>query len=504
MDYSRSKLLFHLISKNQRTSMRRHPLMSQNKAMKIFVYLFMAFWAVYLIFIGCAMAFALKDTKFEAFDWINGGMIIFLIIDFFTRFILQETPAQEIKPYKLLPIPQKFLINVFLIRLALRFDNLFWFFFHLPFAIFAVTKFYGLGGLIGYTLGWWLIYVLNGYWYLIWRTKIQRNIAYLLIPVVIYGALLFFGVVYEDVSSFMFNSCMKLGRGFITWEIGAYLIPIACSVVLFFINRRMQENCLYREIAQEDKLHKVKSAQMKWLNRFGIIGEYLKLEIKSVKRNSVVRTQFLSGVLITIMFCCIFAFTGIYDNQPFMKTFICVYCFSVYGTMTLTNVMGVEGNYIDFLMSRKESVLSLLKAKYYYNCIMIIMPLLITLMPVFQGKILLIETISCAFFSMGCIFPFLFQLAIYNNTTLNLNQKMTRNNGRNTKTQMIFSFAALFVPMILMHALIVALDVVTASWIMLLLGLTGVLCNGLWLRNIYNRFMLRRYVNMEGFRDSKQ
>ena len=155
-------------------------------------------------------------------------------------------------------------------------------------------------------------------------------------------------------------------------------------------------------------------------------------------------------------------------------------------------------------MSRKESVLSLLKAKYYYNCIMIIMPLLITIMPVLQGKILIIETISCAFFTMGCIFPFLFQLAIYNNTTLNLNQKITRNNGRNTKTQMKFSFAALFIPMVKMYGLIVALDVVTASWIMLLLGLTGVLCNGIWLRNIYNRFMLRRYLNMEGFRDSKQ
>ena len=83
-----------------------------------------------------------------------------------------------------------------------------------------------------------------------------------------------------------------------------------------------------------------------------------------------------------------------------------------------------------------------------------------------------------------------------------MNQKITRNNSRSTKTQIIFSFAALFVPMFVMYALIVMLDTLTASWILLSLGLAGFLLNPLWLRNIYRRFMLRRYENMEGFRSS--
>ena len=504
MDFKRARLLFHLVSKNQRLMIRRHPLVSQNKIMKVFIYIFMAFWAVYLILFGVMMAFAFDATNYESFDWINGGMIFFMAIDFVGRFFIQETPAQEIKPYKMHLIPQNFLLNVFLVRMAFRVDNFFWFFFHVPFAIFAVLKFYGFIGFFGYLVGWWFMYMLNGYWYLIWRTKIQRTIIWFLVPLTIYAALIFFGIFFDKQHQWLFDASMMLGRGFFQWNLPCFLLPLLACVPLFFINRKMQRKCVYDEIAQVEHVKKVKSREMSWLNRFGVIGEYMKLEVKSVMRNKVVRTQFLMGVTYMILFCCLFAFTDVYDGQPFMKTFICVYCFACLCTMTLTNVMGAEGNYIDFLMSRKESVLSLLKAKYYFNCIIIVFPLIFTILPVVEGKILLIETISCASFAMGCIFPFLFQLAVYNNTTIHLNQKITKSSGRNTKTQMLFSFAALFLPMIIMYVLIVCFNTVVASWIMLLLGLVGILTNHLWLQNIYHRFMIRRYKNMEGFRDSRQ
>ena len=38
---------------------------------------------------------------------------------------------------------------------------------------------------------------------------------------------------------------------------------------------------------------------------------------------------------------------------------------------------------------------------------------------------------------------------------------------------------------------------------MMALGLAGICTHKIWLRNIYKRFMNRRYVNMEGFRASR-
>ena len=110
--------------------------------------------------------------------------------------------------------------------------------------------------------------------------------------------------------------------------------------------------------------NRVNSAALKYEadpSYIGGIGEYLKLEVISIIRNKNVKKQFWSGTFASIMLCSVFAFTDVYDDSPFMRCFICEYCFSCLAVVLLTGVMGVEGNYIDGLMSRKESILNLLK-----------------------------------------------------------------------------------------------------------------------------------------------
>ncbi len=498
--------LYRLVARNQRLATRRHPMFSKGKFMKIFIYLTVAFWAAYLIFFGVLFGTVLKEDSIEPYDRINGGMLFFLIVDFFARFMAQETPAQEIKPYKLLPIPQKSLINIFLVRMGLQLYNLMWFFFLVPFGILCIPEDWGFMGFIGFLLGWWLMFVINAYWYLLWRTLINRKSVFFLIPLVIYAVLVYFGYLHDMNNQWLFYATLFLGRGFIQWKWWSFLSIIAIAVVMFFVNQRIQLASIYREISRETTAMKVKTQKMTFLDRYGVIGEYLRLEIKSIRRNKVVRSQFYIGIFYTLLLCLLLAFTNIYDNA-FMTVFILIYCFACLGTITLTNIMCSEGNYMDLLMSRRESALALLKAKYFFNCIMLILPFLISLIPVFQHKFTLLDIAGSMFFTSGCIFPFLFQLTVYNNTTIDLNNKVTgKNNMRGSKTQVIMSFAALFLPMFIMYGLVVAFgdNKVGAPLVMLILGLVGTALHPLWLRNIYKRFLARRYENMEGFRSTRK
>ncbi len=503
MYLNRVKLLYRLISKNQRIANRRHPMFERNMVFKVLTYFFVAFWAVYLAVLGIAFFFIFDGTNREAFDWINGGMIFILSIDFFLRFIMQETPAQEVKAYKLMPIPMNFLFNVFLVRSGLRGYNFFWFFFLVPFGFLAVPSFFGFSGLIGFLIGWWLMFVLNSYWYLFWRTWINQHTYILVAPVLCCAALIYFGIFFDEQCPWLFYATLRLGRGFVSFHPLSFVLVLIAIIPMFVVNKRILRHFVYQEISKDDKVKKVKSQEMRFLNRFGEIGEYIKLEIKSTIRNQVVRKQFLFGAFYMFLLCALFAFSDVYDNSAFMKIFICIYCFACLGTMTLTGIMCVEGNYIDGLMSRKESVLSLLKAKYYFNCMMMIFPLLSVIMPIVEGKLTVVTALGCLFFSMGVVFPFLFQLAVYNNNTIHLNDKLTRS-GRSTKTQMIFSSVALFVPIFIMYLLMSLFSENIASVIMLVIGFIGTAMHPLWLRNIYRRFMKRRYINMVGFRDSRQ
>lgn len=502
MNISRIRLLYKEISHNQRIQARRHPMFEKNMAMKIVAYISIAFWAAYLVFFGILAHLIFSDTAYESFDWIDGGMIWFLLIDFFARFAMQETPAQNIKQYKLLNIPTSFLLNTFLLRMGLNVNNLFCAFFFVPFGLLAIPQFYGLGGLCGFLLGWWLMFVVNSYWYLLWRTLINRNILYIIAPVLIFASLIYFGIFFDEDNQWLFLATIYLMRGFCVWNPFSWLVVIGLAVPLYIANLHLQKSAIYVEIAKTDMVKQVKTNNMLFLDKFGIIGEYLKLEIKSVMRNLVVRKQFVMGVCCMLMLCLLFAFSDVYDNMPFMRIFICIYCFACVGCMTLSTVMCAEGNYIDGLMVRKETVLFLLKAKYYFQCLFLIVPLLFSIMLIAEDKITLLTSLGCLFFTSGIILPFMFQLAVYNDSTIHLNEKLTKA-GRDSKIQIIMSSAALFVPMIFMYILVSLFGNDIASITMLSIGIVGTALHPLWLRNIYIRFMKRRYANMDGFRNSR-
>ncbi|MCR5313057.1 MAG: DUF5687 family protein [Bacteroidaceae bacterium] len=500
--------LYRLINKCKNVSERRHPMFEQNRAMKWLGYLGFAFWACYLIFFGVLLG-NVDDGATEMFDIINGGLVFFLTCDFFLRMFLVDTPAQEVKQFKLMPISSSFLINIFLVRRGTSIFNIIWLFFFVPFGFFSLLHFYGFCGFIGWCIALWLIFVANSYWYLLWRTLLNRNMLFIIIPVVLYAVFIYLGIFDDEYTKLIlgddntqpvFWTCLKVGRWALELNPIAYVIPIVAIGALYSVNYFIQIRSVYREIA-EVQAAKVKSREMAFLNRFGIVGEYIKLDIKSIMRNNVIRQSFLSGLVCTIMLTCIFAFTPIYDDMLFMKAYISMYCYCALSVITLTGVMCAEGNYIDGLMSRKESVLSLLKAKYYFNLFMMIIPFLIFMIPIIQGKNSFMESVGCLLFTAGVVLPCLMQMAVYNKNTIPLNAKLTKARS-NSKTQMIVSMIALFGPMIIMYALMVLLTD-WASYAMAAIGLVGVLLEPIWLRNIYKRFMARRYENMDGFRNSR-
>ena len=94
------------------------------------------------------------------------------------------------------------------------------------------------------------------------------------------------------------------------------------------------------------------------------------------------------------------------------------------------------------------------------------------------------------------------QLAVYNKLTLNLNTKLTGKNSGGNFFQTMIIMAGFFGPVIIIQPLITLLSETTALLVVLCIGLAFTLTHPLWLRNIYKRFMARRYENMEGFRAS--
>lgn len=493
-------LLFD-IQKNQRLASKRSPMFEQNRFAKFLIYFMVAFWAAYFVFGGVMMALGFKGAfpAMEPSYIFNRFMLVYLAVDFIFRFMFQKPPVQEIKPYILMPVSKKKVMSCFCLQSGLSSYNLFWLFMVVPFAVLALPAHFGILGLIGFVLGYWLLFVLNNYWYILWRTFIDEKIYHLLWPLLFYGGLacVEFLLPGHLISTFT----QEFGNGFALWSPLTFVPLLAVIAAIFFLNRNLQLHYVYKELGKTEVTTIKHVHEMKFLERYGELGEYMRLEIKLQTRNKVPKKQFIMGITIMLAFSAALAFSEIYDG--FMSYFILVYNFVVLGMMTLSSVMSYEGNYLDGLMSRKESVLNILTAKYFLNCLMVLIPFVIMWVPVIEGKISPWAPLSIFFFTTGCLFCAMMQLAVYNKKTINMNMKVMGRNGGGGAIQNVVSFSVMLGPLLLI-AILNAVVGETAMYIILLaLGLLFTAGYRIWLRNIYNRFLIRRYENMEGFRNSR-
>ena len=492
--------LYKLLRKNENLKERRHPMFDKNRFMKFLLIFMWLYYAAILIFLGVTMAIGMKGAYngVAAHHVLDGWFPIVLIIDFWVRFIMQDTPVNQAKPYTLLPIRRSFLMNVYLIRSGFSLGNLYWGFMLVPFGLIAIAVPFGWMSFIGWLFGWWLLCIANGFSYLFVRTLLTKHMAWLILPIIIHGAILAAMILPEH--SWLDMPCTVLLNAFANWKILNILAVFAVIAILYYANFLLQTSMVYNEISKKEDVEVKNTAKMSFLNRYGRIGEYLKLEVRMRMRNKTVKMQFAMGLGMMLLFSVIMYFTDVYSGS-FMRSFICLYNYIVLGMMTLIVIMCYEGNYIDGLMSRRESIYQLLRAKYYFNSFLLIIPPIIMLPLMISGKMSVWMNLSYLFFTVGVLYPILFQLAVYNKDTLPMNQKLTGKQGN--ATQQIISMVILFLPIGIEKLATLLLGDPWGYILLMCMGIIGVATHKVWLKNIYQRFMVRRYTNMEGFRASR-
>jgi hypothetical protein len=494
--------LFLELRRHGKLAEKRHPMYEKSKFGKFWMYFMSVFWAGYLIFFGTTFAFAFDGGAKEAYHVMNSGLIFILALDFLLRLPFLKTPTQEVKPYLLLPIKRSRLIDFLLLRSGLNSFNLLWLFLFVPFAIITVTKFYGIGGVLTYCIGIWLLIVFNNYWYLLCRTLMDERIWWVLLPIVIYGGIA--AALFIPDNSPLFSFFIDLGEGFITGNILTFICVLVAITLMWFINRSIMQKLVYNELNKtEDTTVQVKTvSEYKFLDRYGEIGEYIRLELKLLLRNKVCRKSLYSVIAIVLIFSLTISFSDIYDGG--MRDFFVLYNYIIFGILFLSPLMSYEGNYIDGLMSRKESIYSLLRAKYLLYSIALIIPFVLMIPGMVTGRVSVLGCIAWIVFVPGAVYFCLFQLAVYNNKTLDLNAKMTGRQNVGTGLQNLISGAAFGVPLLLFFVLNATVGKEVTPWILLVIGILFIATSRWWLRNVYHRFMKRRYKNMEGFHDSRQ
>ena len=478
-------------------AMRRNPAFDQNVVAKVMMYLGGGMMTIYLIFLGTMLAMPASESRM--FTMVLAMSPLWLAIDFGSRFAVQQTPAMMVKPYLLQPMPFHSVIETFLVNTLLMGYNWVWLALYLPYAFIVLCGGASFATALLIILCGILLTLANSQFYLIVRTLTARSILWWVLPILVYGGFWLSAAI--DVK-WMDKQIDFLCDFTATWYF--FLFCVVLLAGLFWVNRWMQFRYVREEIMKQEKKEAAmkKVYQYTFLERFGQTGEYLKLELKSIFRNKAIRSRVIMSLALIIVLTLLISYTSMYDGKM-MLNFWCFYCFGLYGMTTLVKIMGPEGNYIDLLMTHKENILSLLKAKYYFHVAILIVPMLLMMPAVIAGKFSMLMMVAYLLLSSGLLYFTLFQLAVYNKQTIPLNQKITGKNNVENGVQMIIQMLAMFSPLVLVAALVLLFNETTAYLVLGTIGLIMTLAHPLWLRHIYVRLMKRKYENMEGFHASR-
>lgn len=483
--------LYLLLYRIQHLGSRRNPAFEQSVVAKVLAVFGSLFFVAYLIMFGIAIGSAAVD---EGCGVMFFAMFFFVIGDFFLRFVVQKTPDMLIKPFLLLPIPRNAVIEFFLVSATLSVYNLLWVSMMIPFMVIAIAGGASFGVSLLVVLTSLLLLLANSHFYLIMRTLIKSSQWWWLLAI----AILSLPVLPISLFPFrtVFDAIITFGESPLS-----LLAVVALLVVLAAIDRRLQLGFTLQEVASESK-ESVRTTRFSLLDRFGNTGEYLKLEIRSLMRNKVVRTRFWSSIVLTTLFSLMIAYTPVYDGN-LSRNFFCFYCFALFGVTTLVKVMCPEGNYIDVLMTHRENILQLLHAKYYFQCIFLILPFLLMLPAVFAGKFTMLMMLAYLFQTSGTVFMLLFHLAIFNNQTMPLMTRITGKGNIENGFQLIIELVAMIIPIVLVSILLLVFEQTTAYSILIIIGILLTGLHPWWLRMVYKRMMIRRYELIDGFRQTR-
>jgi hypothetical protein len=494
----KKRALFKELKKHRELANKRAFNFEQNKVAKYVLGVVYAMVLIYLVFFAIIFALAANDTRsMTSVEFIMALAPFILLLDFLIRFMAQQTPAQIIKPYILLPIPKYTCIDSLIGTSLFNWGNLTWFVMLVPFALMSVVFSQGIWVTLGFFLCYYLLILANSQWYAIVRAYINDSLLWWILPIAVYA------LIFLPVFKYGFDFYGCIGTAISSGNILPYFIPLAILAGLVYINRKVQFSHIWKELAKVETSKSYNSKHYAFLEKQGDVGQYIQLEIKSTIRNKNVKKSFIFATAIVFIMSLVISFTDAYDNQ-FMTNFWCLYNFVVYGAMILVRVMCNEGNYIDCLMVRRENILKLLHAKYIFFSIVLLFPFILMLPTVFTGKWSIFMLVSYMFFTAGFQYFILFQMAVYNKQTLPLNTKFISKNGmENNYFQIIAEMVAFILPMMLVSVLQAALGENISYAVMLVIGLAFILTYPIWLRNIYHRMMKKKYELLDGFRSSR-
>lgn len=248
-----------------------------NLALKIIIGIVACFYAVMILTLGIAAFYGLKKKGLEPLSVINQYLIFWWLFDLLFRYFLQKTPVMWVRPLLTLPVSKKKITHYLLGKSGFSFFNFYPLFFFFPFSIALLVNGYSIIGVICWHLAIIGITYFNNYLNLAVNNK---NGVFIALAVVLVGSGLLEYYHILDIATYtapVFQAFYEQ-----PWTL---LIILVAVVLIYRFNYNYFYKALYLDDAVKVKVGAVHIQDYRWLDRFGLMGTFLKNDLRLILRN---------------------------------------------------------------------------------------------------------------------------------------------------------------------------------------------------------------------------
>lgn len=422
-------------------------------------------------------------------------IIYYFLIGLLARFQFQELPSLSIQPYLAQNIKRSSMLRFLNARSLAHIINFMPLFVFIPFTVVIFVPVYGVLNAVCFLIAMLALVVNNHFLNMYIKRKSVSNSWWFLIIVLLLTV--FKGMDYFKLFSFEKSSA----------HIFLYLLkhpllsvlPIAIATCTFLLHNRYLRSHLYiEELVSEKKINSGKN--LKFLTRFGDIGEMIALDLKLIFRNKRPRSLLILSAVILfygLMFYPQYLRTGNYSMVFLFALLITGLFISNYGQF----LFSWQSSHFDGMMSYNFNVKQYIRAKFSLLITVCTLQFIIaSLYGLMSWRVLPIQ-LAAYLYSVGVNSFIVIYTSTYNYRALNLNKSGSMNFQGAGAAQWVQSMLISFGPALIFFLLYKFGGFWIAVISLCSLGLLGLAFNEFLINLLVKQFQLRKYKILEGFRE---
>jgi hypothetical protein len=300
----------------------------------------------------------------------------------------------------------------------------------------------------------------------------------------------------------LFNLSKTIYNFYVLTPLGL-IIPFLGAGAAFALNKWFFSQNYYPEnFNRKIKGDKTVTANLSFLNRFGIIGELISLEIKLILRHKRTKSiLYMSGFF--LLYGLLFYTQKAYTNSNGMLFFVAMFMTGLLMLMFGQWLISWDSSHFDSLMTQNIPIRTYMNANYYLMIAFNIICFVLTTPYFFFGMRIVYIHLAAFIFNVGVNVYLLMYLATYNTRRIDLSKASAMNYQGTTYKSFLIVLPIMLLPMLIVGTISTLFSPAAALWALTLLGITGILFRKQLISICVNQFNRRKYKLAEGFREGE-